>query len=34
MADLEERFLENIELQSRIWWKHIDMFLAGNTEII
>ena len=26
MADLEERFLENIELQSRIWWKHIDVF--------
>ena len=24
MADLEERILEDIELQSRIWWRYID----------
>ena len=24
MADLEEKILEDNELQSRIWWKYID----------
>ena len=24
MADLEERILEDIELQPRIWWRYID----------
>ena len=35
MADLEERILEDIELQSRIWWRYIDdIFLSGNMEKI
>ena len=33
MANLEERILEDIELHSRIWWRHInDIFLIWRYE--
>ena len=34
MADLEERILEDIELQPRVWWRYIDdiFFIGENGE--
>ena len=35
MADLEERLLEETELQPLTWWRYIDdIFLSGNMEKI